>query len=262
MNMRQELKIAIISTDIVPENPEANLSELESALAGMDRKVDVVVLPELFSTGFVSDPQRIEALAEPLSGNTLKRLHSLASKYSCAISGSFLCKIANMVVNRAFFVEPGGDETFYDKHHLFSLSPEKNLLKSGVQACPIIRFRGWNLSMIVCYDLRFPAWCRNVGNAYDVLLVPANWPQVRSYAWKHLLIARAIENQAYVVGANRSGNDNYGCYDGLSFVFGPTGENVGENIGNITYATAIPKSVEDIRRRLPVINDADSYTFI
>lgn len=258
--MTDNLNIAILSLDIVPENPEANIRNLETSLQMMQSGIDIVILPELFTTGFVSDKDRIAILAETTGGNTITKLHQLADKYGCAIAGSYLCKVATTVLNRGFFIEPGGDETFYDKRHLFSLSPEKTLLNAGITHSPVIRYRSWNISMIICYDLRFPVWCRNTGNDYDLMLVPANWPKVRSYAWQHLLIARAIENQSYVAGANRSGEDSYGEYTGLSYIYGPTGETVGKSEGDFTYATLIKKSIEDIRRRLPVINDADKFT--
>ena len=258
--MTDDLKIAIISLDIKQENPAENFLALENALDSLQQGVDIVVLPELFSTGFISNQKKLNELAENTTGNTITRLHQLADKYNLAIAGSYLCKLASTILNRAFFIEPGGDDTFYDKKHLFSLSPEKKLFLSGINRCHTIRYRGWNISMIICYDLRFPVWCRNIRNNYDLLLVPANWPKVRSYAWEHLLIARAIEKQAYIAGANRSGNDKYGEYSDLSYIFDPTGKNICENDGNIVYATLNKKSLEDIRTKLPVIQDADDFT--
>ena len=258
--MTDDLKIAIISLDIKQENPAENFIALENALDSLQQGVDIVVLPELFSTVFISNQDKLNTLAENTTGNTITRLHQLADKYNLAIAGSYLCKLASTILNRAFFIEPGGDDSYYDKKHLFSLSPEKKLLYSGLNRCRTIRYRGWNISMIICYDLRFPVWCRNIKNDYDLLLVPANWPKVRSFAWKHLLIARAIENQAYIAGANRSGEDKYGEYSDLSYIFDPTGKNIGENTDNIVYATLSKKSIEDIRTKLPVINDADNFT--
>ena len=257
--MNEALKIALIAIDVIPQDKDKNLANIYSALEKIERGTDIVVLPELFSTGFIKDPEKISEAAEPVSGKTVQKLHQYADKFGFAIAGSFLCKVENNILNRGFFIEPGGDDTFYDKKHLFSLSPEKKLLNPGYSRSPIIRYRGWNISMIICYDLRFPAWCRNINNDYDLLLVPANWPNARAYAWKHLLIARAIENQAYIAGANRSGKDNFGDYDNLSFVFNPTGEPIGEQKDNTVYATLRKKAIEDIRKYLPVINDADVF---
>lgn len=257
--MNETLNIALIATDIIPQDKEKNLANLGSSLEKIEKGTDIVVLPELFSTGFIKDVDKISEAAEPVSGKTMQILHSYADKFGFAIAGSYLCKVANSILNRGFFIEPGGDEYFYDKKHLFSLSPEKTLLDPGYNRSPIIRYRGWNISMIICYDLRFPAWCRNINNGYDLLLVPANWPNARAYAWKQLLIARAIENQAYIAGANRSGKDNFGDYNDLSFVFNPTGEPIGKQKDTIVYATLSKKAIDDIRKYLPVVNDADHF---
>lgn len=209
---------------------------------------------------------------------TLAAVKLWSSRFNMAIAGSFLASIGSKIVNRGFFVEPSGETTFYDKHHLFCLSAESRLFTQGVENPPVIRFRGWNISMIVCYDLRFPVWCRNSGQRYDILLVPANWASARSYAWRHLLIARAIENQAVVVGANRSGHDDYGDYDHQSFIFDPMGKELAPSATKHTgdasgletaiapdgfiYAGYDMTQMSKIRSYLPVGNDADRFSIL
>ena len=169
--MNETLKIALIAIDIIPQDKDQNLANLYSVLDKIEKGTDIVVLPELFSTGFIKDPEKILDTAEPVSGKTLQKLHQYADKFGFAIAGSFLCKVANTILNRGFFIEPGGDDTFYDKKHLFSLSPEKKLLNPGYSRSPIIRYRGWNISMIICYDLLFPAGCRKRKNNENIRLL-------------------------------------------------------------------------------------------
>lgn len=255
------LNVAAIPFDIAWCNRDENLTSVEKIISRLNSDTDVIVLPELFATGFVYDPDTLHEIAETSTGVIMTTVRQWAKKYNAAIAGSFLCRVGSSIYNRAFFIEPGGDEVVYDKRHLFCISPESRLLSPGNERCPVIRFRGWNIAMVICYDIRFPVWCRNVGSLYDVLLVPANWPEARSYAWKHLLIARAIENQAYIVGANRAGTDPYGNYDNLSFIFDPTGLPVGDTDNKCGYVTASfsHDKLTELRRRLPVGNDAENF---
>jgi predicted amidohydrolase len=262
MALNSTLCAVVLPIDIVWADREANLALVEKAMAKMPAGVDLVVLPELFSTGFINDARLLTDLPETNTGHTIRELHRLAALHNCAIVGSFLACTARNVYNRAFFIEPSGDETFYDKRHLFSLSSESKTYTPGRNAVPVVRFRGWNIAMIVCYDLRFPVWCRNKANAYDALIVPANWASAREYAWRHLLIARAIENQAYVIGANRSGRDDYGEYDNMSYIFDPMGHPVSEPLAgcdNAVIASMTKTAVDEWRRRFPASADADSF---
>lgn len=256
-----DIRIAAVPLDIALCERDSNLDAVEHILSQLPSGIDVAVLPELFSTGYTADYDTLHEIAEPVSGITLNRVRSWARKYNMAIAGSFLCRDNDIITNRAFFIEPGGEEVFYDKRHLFCISSESKMLAGGRERCPIIRFRGWNFSMIVCYDLRFPVWSRNVGGLYEVLLVPANWPESRGYAWEHLLIARAIENQAYVIGANRSGSDQFGEYDNLSFCFDPMGKPIGEpvNATGCIIAGLDHERLLELRRKLPVGNDAEDF---
>lgn len=262
MALNQTLCTVALPLDIAWARPQANLDAVADAMSRMPRGVDLVVLPELFSTGYINDPKLLDSIAETNTGSTMNFIHALAKRYNCAIAGTFLARTAHRVYNRAFFIEPSGDETFYDKRHLFSLSSENKTFAPGQRRIPIIRFRGWNIAMIVCYDLRFPVWCRNRRYAYDALLVPANWPMAREYAWKHLLIARAIENQAYVVGANRGGRDDYGEYEGMSDIYDAMGKPVGEQLAGVpgaVIATMHREIIDQWRTRFPAAADADDF---
>ncbi|MDE6755570.1 MAG: nitrilase family protein [Muribaculaceae bacterium] len=242
-------------------DPAENLRNVEEITNALPADIDILVLPELFSTGFLQDIQVISALAEPISGTTMTRIKELSRSCGFAIAGSFLCRVGEKIFNRSFFIEPSGEETFYDKRHLFSLSMEHKVFASGDKLPPVVRYRGWNISLIVCYDLRFPVWCRNSHQSYDMMLVPANWPSSRGYAWKHLLIGRAIENQAVYVGANRGGSDDFGDYDGLSFVANGLGKIVSttDSLTGLVVAEFERDELAKIREKLPFGNDADDF---
>lgn len=261
MAINSTLKVVAFPVGIVTGDTGANMHNLEAFMTGIDADTDVVVLPELFSTGFIADKGKMAELAETNTGETITRLKQLSRRYNVAIAGSFLANTASSLYNRAFFIEPSGDETFYDKRHLFGVSAEASIMKHGGATPPVVRFRGWNIAMIVCYDLRFPVWCRNTGNRYDLLLVVANWPEARAYAWKHLLIARAIENQAYVIGANRGGHDEFGDYDNLTYIFDYLGRPAAEiNDRNNAVQSVLDKvRLNKFRENFPVWKDCDSF---
>ncbi len=258
------LRIATLPLSIEWAQKQANLDAVSRAFEQLPEGTDLVVLPELFSTGFDDDETLMREMAERNTQSTIDFLKALADRYSVAIAGTYLASTPPKIYNRAFFIEPGGDETFYDKRHLFSLSAEKRMLAPGDNHIPVVRFRGWNIAMIVCYDLRFPVWSRNRSNAYDMLLVPANWPTVRGYAWEHLLIARAIENQCCVVGANRGGSDKYGDYDGLSQIYDYRGRPVGVHAEACPFVVADVSRVrqDEFREKFPVYRDADDFEII
>ncbi len=265
--MNSKLKVAILSLDIAWADVEENLLNVEKCLKKLPGDADLVVLPELFSTGYIVDRNTLENIAETNNDKTMKRLLLLAETYSIAIAGSFIAREGTQLFNRAFFIEPSGESVFYDKKHLFSLSSEMTLFNAGKQSYPLLRYRGWNISMIICYDLRFPAWCRNKEQDYDLMLVPANWPEARVYAWEHLLIARAIENQAVFIGANRSGNDDFGCYQNMSRVFDSMGKPVVSDTEfsvsgtEVIVITLDKDAVDKCRSKLPFLKDADEFYF-
>ncbi len=256
------LRVAALPLEIKWADKDANFAGVSHAMANLPHGTDVVVLPELFSTGYADDAELMRDLAEKNTGQTIDFVKALASRYGVAIAGSFLASTHPHLYNRGFFIEPSGEETYYDKRHLFSLSSEAAVFSAGSTHLPVIRFRGWNIAMIVCYDLRFPVWCRCRDNSYDLLLVVANWPQARGYAFEHLLIARAIENQCCVVGANRGGSDIYGLYDGLTQIYDGRGMPVGEIKGDFVVADLSREKQDSYRRNFPVSNDADDFTIL
>lgn len=260
--INDKLKVAVISHDIAWGDKEENLICVAELLNRVDKDTDLVILPELFSTGYVQDETTVSELAEPLSGKTMDAVRRWSKFFGMAICGSYMASTAGAFFNRAFFIEPSGDETFYDKHHLFSMSQEGKIFKRGSRQAPIIRYRGWNFTMAICYDVRFPVWCRNVGNRYDALLVPANWPSVRGYAWEQLLISRAIENQAYVIGANRSGKDDYGEYlVEQSFAVDYKGRKMDcRREKEIFYVELSHEGMNRFRTQFPVWKDADDFS--
>ena len=264
--MAAPLKVAAVALDIAPSDRTANLALAEQAINALPSDVDVVVLPELFTTGFSLDEDFPASVAESITGPTIDAVARIARQRNMAIAGSFAARVAHQHFNRAFFIEPSGEETYYDKRHLFSRGGEHNVFHAGTERFRTVRYRGWNISMIVCYDLRFPVWSRNVDNEYDLLLVPANWPESRQYAWRQLLIARAIENQACVVGANRCGQCGRDVYDHQSYIFNHLGQPaevaaLAPMPGvEILIATLSHDDVEQYRRAFPAAADADSFT--
>ncbi len=260
--LTDRFRIALLPLDIKWADKEANIAAVTEAMKNLPEGTDLVVLPELFSTGYTDDPELMKDLAERNTGATIDCIKALASQYSVAIAGSYLASTPPKVYNRAFFIEPSGEETFYDKRHLFSLSREAQIFAPGTDPLPVVRFRGWNIAMIVCYDLRFPVWCRCRANSYDLLLVVANWPNSRGYAFEHLLIARAIENQCCVAGANRGGADAYGDYSGLSFVFDSRGYPAARAEGPFIVADLSRESQATFRRNFPVAADADDFQIL
>ena len=256
------IRVAALPLDIQCGEKRLNLEAVSKAFAHLPEGTDIVVLPELFSTGYADDADAMAELAERNTGDTIDFLKALADRHSVAIAGSYLASTPPHLYNRGFFIEPNGDETFYDKHHLFSVSAEAKIFYPGDRRMPVVRFRGWNVSMIICYDLRFPVWCRCRKSEYDLLLIPSNWPQSRGYAFTHLAIARAIENQCCVVAADRGGSDVYGVYDGLTQIFDSRGMPVGKEHGPFIVADLSRKKQDDYRRGFPAANDADDFTFL
>ncbi|MCM1309761.1 MAG: hypothetical protein NC301_01890 [Bacteroides sp.] len=263
------LLIAALPLNIAWANRSANIRAVEEALKELRKDTDVVCLPELFSTGFIAEPELCHREAEPDNGPTISALKVLAQKHRIAIAGSYLSRNDDSTefYNRGFFIEPNGESVFVNKRHLFHVSPEAQILTGGTTSYLVVRFRGWNIALGICYDLRFPVWCRNTMTrnryAYDVFLLPANWPQARAVALEALAKARAIENQAYFVVANRSGSDEYGEYDGLSFVEDYIGTRiVTASAGEIIYATADREGLEKLRDYMPAGLDSDSFKII
>ncbi len=260
MTTHDTLRISMLSIDIAYADITANLDAVRRGTSDLPAGTDIVVLPELFTTGFIRSREKAEALALAAWPLAIDTLSSIASTRNCAMAGSMmhLDVESGKIFNRAFFIEPDGSMWHYDKRHLFAMGAEAEVFSPGEKPSPIICYRGWNVALSVCYDIRFPAWIRNVGLKYDLLLVPANWPEARAFAWSHLLQARAIENQAYVVGANRSGEDKMGFYTGQSYVCGFTGHFLHCDESGRRLDAAMSKSeLDEFRNQFPFWRDAD-----
>lgn len=262
--MGSRLNIYAIGMDMAWDNKSSNIAILEDYMSSMPANTDLVVLPELFSTGMITeDACLINSNSERNTGETITKLKKLANKYNTAIAGTFIARTEPKIFNRAFFIEPNENDTFYDKRHLFGL--ENKFYTPGNQLPPIIRYRGCNIMPIICYDLRFPCWCFNSDLKYDILIVMASWPKVREYAWNQLLIARAIENQAYVCGVNRSGYDINQLEFPLksSVIIDYKGYPIGNYItGNSVWASIDLEDLKAARQKFPVWKDANDYKLL
>ena len=253
------MNISLIQTDIIWADKKANLQKTEEKIAILSGKTDLVVLPEMFSTGFCTD--RID-LAETMQGLTVQTLIFWAQKYNLAITGSFIAEENGAIYNRAFFVFPNGRIETADKRHLFSLGGEDKIFTAGNEKL-IVNYKGFNVCVLVCYDVRFPVWSRNVNNEYDLLVYVANFPHVRMDAWDALLKARAIENQSYVCGVNRVGEDGMNiAYSGHSVLLDFKGNeilNFFENEENIKSAEIKKNTLENFRNKYAFWKDADKF---
>ncbi len=268
----KDLNVAVVEYDIAWGDKQANMKLVADAIARLPHGIDLVVLPEMFSTGFMTESrERAASLAERNTQETIGTLQRLAQSGNVAIAGSFLAHTASQLYNRAFFIEPNGDETFYDKRHLFRMGGEREIYNGGVTTAPVVRFRGWNIKIVVCYDLRFPAWCRNnfgKGDPYDMMLVVANWPKARLHPWQVLLAARAIENESYVCGVNRCGIDPHGVDygTGSSGLYDFKGklcdspQPVAIERGTIMTYTLDRAALDRFREKFPAWKDADTFT--
>lgn len=251
------MKIALLQSSLFWENPKANRNHFEEKINALAEKVDLIVLPEMFSTGFTMNP---EAVFETMEGETIQWMQSLTKAKNSAITGSLVVKENENFHNRLLFVFPSGEMQIYDKRHLFTLAGEDKVYTSGNQKL-IVEYLGWKICPLICYDLRFPVFARNVEN-YDVLIYVANWPKSRIQAWDILLKARSVENLCYTVGVNRVGLDNNNLeYDGHSQMVDFLGNYAlkpQENEGVFIVELNKQKLVET-RKKLGFLNDRDSF---
>ncbi len=255
--MNDSLHVSIIQTDIVWHNPEMNFRKIETLLSSQGDSSDLIVLPETFCTGFTDHP---EQLPENLNEMTADWMRSMANRYSATVAGSFPFRTPDGFRNRMLIVSPDKSFQAYDKRHLFALGNEKEHYLPG--SSPVtFKCMGWKIFPVICYDLRFPVWCRNV-SGYDVMLVVANWPLSRNLAWETLLRARAIENQSYVVGVNRVGTDANGIeYGGRSQVVSPQGVPLKVFDDHQQSGQVILSAFElkKTRRIYPFLSDRDNF---
>ena len=248
------MKITILQRDIEWANPSVNINRADEVI---DRNPgsDIYVLPEMFSTGFCTNP---EGIAESDNSETLQWLKRKAAAIDAAIAGSVAVTKDGKFYNRFYFVKPDGSVTHYDKKHLFTYGGEHKRFTAGNERV-VVEFRGVRILLEICYDLRFPVWARNRGD-YDMILYVASWPTPRVSALSALLVARAIENQCYVAGVNRVGNDPACQYCGGSVVIDPYGKTIAACTDNLeceATATIDIEALEAFRAKFPVLNDAD-----
>ncbi|RZL48992.1 MAG: nitrilase family protein [Pedobacter sp.] len=256
----QNLKITVFQAYLFWENVDKNLHNISLKLSGGVReKTDLIVLPEMFNTGFT---MKAEDMAEEMDGKTMQWLAKTAASYDCVITGSLIIKENDHFYNRMVWMLPNGEYQYYDKHHLFSMGEENKYFEPGNKQL-IVELKGWKIRLAVCYDLRFPVWLRNVNAEYDILLLVASWPDKRSSHWRTLIHARAVENQSYVIGVNRVGHDGNQVYhSGHSMCIDPYGDTVyykPEDEDLYTFSINYP-DLEKIRRQFPFLKDADTFS--
>ena len=248
------MKVTILQRDILWAEPAGNVARADESI-NRNPGSDLYILPEMFSTGFCTQP---EGIAESIQSDTLAWMKSKAAAIGAAIAGSIAVNDAGRYYNRFYFVKPDGSVATYDKKHLFTFGGEHNHFTAGEERV-VVEWRGVRILLEICYDLRFPVWARNKGD-YDMIIYVASWPTPRVGAWKALLTARAIENQCYVAGVNRVGTDPSNEYCGGSRVIDPYGRILVEcNDGVEMESTADVdmKVLEAFREKFPVLNDAD-----
>lgn len=258
------LTVTTIQPDVQWEDKTANLRRLEEKIDGIAVHTELVVLPEMFSTGFSMRP---ELLAEPMEGPTVAWMRTLAARKKIILTGSVIIKEEGKYLNRLVWMLPNGQYGYYDKRHRFAYAGENEHYSAGHKRL-VASVKGWRILLLVCYDLRFPVWSRQApqehagGLEYDLIIYVANWPERRSHAWKTLLQARAIENQAYVIGVNRIGNDgNNIAHSGDSMIIDPLGEILYHGVGKeeVFTLTLEKEKLDAIRERFPFWKDADRF---
>ena len=261
------LTISTIQTNLHWENKRANLQVLSEKINSLRHKTELVILPEMFSTGFSMNP---ELLAERMDGETVGWMKELSRENRIILTGSIIIEEAGKYYNRLIWMMPNGDLGYYDKRHLFGYSGEDQKYSPGNKRL-IASVKGWKINLQVCYDLRFPVWARQQLTApdrtpeYDVLIYVANWPERRNHPWKTLLQARAIENQCYVIGVNRVGNDGNNVYhSGDSMVVNAVGETLYHKMHDedVFTITLEKDTLDETRNRFPFWKDADSFMII
>lgn len=261
----QSLTISLVQSDIHWEDKNRNLLHFTEIIEQLPRESQVVVLPEMFSTGFSMQPEK---LSEPMDGFTVQWLQQMAGKHKKIITGSLIIQENDQFFNRLIWMLPDGNFYHYDKRHLFAYASEHEHYTAGNKKL-IVQVNGWKICLQICYDLRFPVWARQNKTGkegyYDMLIYVANWPGKRRLAWETLLQARAIENQCYVIGVNRIGNDGNDIYhSGNSRLVDPLGDIIWQQSDTpevFTY-TFHKEELEGVRKQFPFLNDADPFLLV
>ena len=252
------LKITTFQAYLFWENIEKNLQNLGLRLSSIREKTDLIVLPEMFSTGFSMNAAK---LAEEMDGPTMKWMHEQARKFGSVVTGSMIIKEGKNYFNRLIWMRPDGTCEYYDKRHLFGLGEEDQHYTAGTKKL-FVELHDWKICPMICYDLRFPVWLRNKDEEYDMLLIVANWPERRSLHWRTLIPARAIENQAFVVAVNRVGHDGNEVYhSGDSMCIDPNGKVVyyKPNDEDLYTFSINKEDVVAARASYPFLKDADKF---
>lgn len=251
------IRISTVQTDLLWEDKAGNLARLEEKLLPLSGKTDLVILPEMFTTGF---SMNAEALAEGEDGPSVAWMARMAQSLDAAVTGSLILEEQGRCYNRLIWMRPDGRFSRYDKRHLFSLADEQKHYSGGSQRL-LVEWRGWTFCPLICYDLRFPVWSRNNGSI-DMLIYVANFPEKRRLAWKSLLLARAIENQCFVAGVNRVGTDGTGiAYTGDTCLIDYEGEMLHHTSReeNVHTLTVRKESMQAFRANFPFLKDADEF---
>jgi predicted amidohydrolase len=252
----KNLRITLIQSNLHWENIPANLEMFSKKISSVG-ETDLIALPETFTTGFSMDPK----FAEPMNGMAVTWMKETVAKKNCAVCGSLMINDEGKFYNRFIWMKPDGEFLTYDKRHLFCISDEPKFFTAGRERL-IVELNGWRICPLICYDLRFPVWARNHNEEYDVLLYVANWPERRRTAWTTLLPARAVENQAYVVGVNRVGIDEKGItHTGDSMVIDALGKILysKENDEDVFTVELNYDELQKVREQLPFLRDADDF---
>ncbi|NBA88852.1 amidohydrolase [Emticicia sp. CRIBPO] len=254
----ESLRVTLVQSDLYWENPTANLAMFEEKISGLVDQTDLIVLPEMFNTGFSTN------YSEPMNLTTHKWMKQMATQTGAIVTGSMGVKEKSGNYNRLLWVHPSGATDYYDKKHLFKYGGEHEKFSPG-QSKLIKPAKDFNISTLICYDLRFPVWSRNISNGFDVLIYVASWPEPRIEAWSTLLKARAIENQCYVIGVNRLGSDGNGLkYNGQSAIIDYKGQVI-EQLGDREIVKTFEISKEpllDYRNQFPFYKDADAFEIL
>lgn len=255
------LKVFLVQADVKWQDVEGNLKMFDAIIDEQAGNTDLIVLPEMFTTGFSMEPER---LAEKMDGLAVTWIKQKAIACNAAIIGSVIIEENGGYYNRLLFAHPTGELETYDKRHLFRMANEHEHYNAGVNRL-IVNYKGWKICPLICYDLRFPVWSRNV-NDYDLLIYIASWPAARSFPWRSLLVARAIENQCFVVGVNRAGVDGTGLkYTGDSAAINARGEYLTGLVPGEIGAVSATLSLDDLNRfreKFPVMLDGDRFQIV
>lgn len=259
--MQDTLKIAFIQSELVWESPKQNRQNFEEKIEAITVSVDLILLPEMFTTGFTMNASEH---AEAMDGKSVRWMQKMAALKNTAIAGSIIIKDNDKFFNRLLFVHPDGNIDAYDKRHTFTLAGEDKIYTAGTSKL-IIDYKGWKICPLICYDLRFPVWARNIED-YDVLIYLANWPKPRILAWDTLLMARAIENMCYCIGVNRVGHDKVDNeYCGHSTTYDILGNNITpirHNKEHTEIVTLERNHINFYRNKLKFLNDRDSFNLV